>query len=863
MSPQQTIAHYRITAKLGEGGMGEVWRATDTKLNRDVAIKILPEAFAQDVDRMARFEREAQVLASLNHPNIAAIYGIERGAIVMELVEGEDLKGPVTLDMALDYSRQIAAGLEAAHEKGIVHRDLKPANIKVSPGGQIKLLDFGLAKVSEVSVASAGAGSPTISPTLSLAITQRGGILGTPAYMAPEQARGNPVDKRADIWAFGVILYELITGNRLFGGETANDELAAVIAKEPDLSAAPERVQGLLAACLEKDPRRRLRDIGDWHRLLLDVRPVSVAAVGHFWLPWAFAAALAGVAAFGLWRGTPVAAPAAVNWQTSLTLPPDLEPVSPPEISPDGTMAVAATRAGLLLRSLSSLEWVRIKGTEGGTHPFWAPDSRSIGFYRINPRRSILRVRVPDGVPEVVREQLNYFRAASWSRHDQILSATGDGLEIGPAEGGPGAVLLPSRSPEGLLFPTMPEFLPDAEHFIFLAYDPRAAGSAEGGHGIYLAGWHDGKWTLSPTRLRAGALSAHYSPLLDGSLLFVRGDDLYAQHLNLAHARIEGEAALLVRGVASQLRTGQSTFSISSGGALVWQPGKADASQLTWFDREGRALAATGAPESWDQIAISPDERHVVAIVSNTDIAQMGVLESEKSGFLPLKTSAPNRLAEGGCDWISGTNDILYEENTFALAQVSTAGGPAREWGPITVGYPRYLRQISADGKQVLINDKGRLKLFPFPPEGGVSPAEPAIGDESYGSLSPDGKWVVYVALSQKEVFARPLLGSTAPRQISNSRGTSPSNPTWRGDGKEILYVEGGEIRSVAVDLARGQFAAPVLLFKARVAPSTIISRMLAVTRDGSRILLPVMTEQTGAPLVHIMADWTAAVKQH
>ncbi|SPF45129.1 putative Serine/threonine-protein kinase PknA [Candidatus Sulfopaludibacter sp. SbA4] len=275
MSPSSTIAHYRIVSKLGEGGMGEVWRATDTKLNRDVAIKILPESFAQDAARMSRFEREAQVLASLNHPNIAAIYGIEQGAIVMELVEGADLTAPVPIDTAIGYAKQIVAGLEAAHEKGIVHRDLKPANIKVTADGVVKLLDFGLAVIVQEGSGNTGTNAcATQSPTLSLAMTQAGMILGTAAYMSPEQARGKPVDRRADIWAFGVIFYEMLTGAMLFGGgETVSDALAAVISREPDFNALPQdtppRVRRLIERCLRKDPKLRLRDIGE-ARILLD-----------------------------------------------------------------------------------------------------------------------------------------------------------------------------------------------------------------------------------------------------------------------------------------------------------------------------------------------------------------------------------------------------------------------------------------------------------------------------------------------------------------------------------------------------------------------------------------------------------------
>ncbi len=274
MSPQSTIAHYRIVSKLGEGGMGAVYRATDTKLNREVAIKVLPAAFAQDPDRMARFEREAQVLASLNHPNIAAIYGIEQNADRDGVAwKVRTSKGPLPLATALDYARQIALALEAAHEKGIIHRDLKPANIKVTPEGVVKLLDFGLAKASESSAVS---GSPTISPTLSLTMTQAGVILGTAAYMSPEQARGKPVDRRADIWAFGVVLYEMLTGRLLFGGDTLTDTIASVVKAEPDWAAlpveTPPHVRWLLERCLRKDTRTRLQAVGD-ARMLMDEPP--------------------------------------------------------------------------------------------------------------------------------------------------------------------------------------------------------------------------------------------------------------------------------------------------------------------------------------------------------------------------------------------------------------------------------------------------------------------------------------------------------------------------------------------------------------------------------------------------------------
>ncbi len=332
----ETIAHYRITAKLGAGGMGEVYRATDTKLNRDVAIKVLPDAFAGDSERMARFEREAKVLASLNHPHIAQIYGVEDRALVMELVEGESPKGPLPLDQALNLAGQIADALEAAHEKGIIHRDLKPGNIIVTGAGIVKVLDFGLAAVLQ-----AGDSSDTrVSPTLTISPTRAGMILGTAAYMAPEQARGKAVDRRADIWAFGVVLYEMLTGKQLFQGETISDVLAGVLAKEPDLSAAPPTVRRLLSKCLEKDPKRRLQAIGDW-KLALEggaTEALPAARPRAAWLPWAIAGtlALAALGFAGLWL-RPAPLPQVVRFEIHAP-PGSTLPLGTPAISPDGRM---------------------------------------------------------------------------------------------------------------------------------------------------------------------------------------------------------------------------------------------------------------------------------------------------------------------------------------------------------------------------------------------------------------------------------------------------------------------------------------------------------------------------------------------
>ncbi len=390
--------------------MGAVYRAADTKLNREVAIKVLPPAFAEDAARMQRFEREAQVLASLNHPNIAAIYGIETGAIVMELVEGDTLAGPLPAATVINYARQIAAGLEAAHEKGIVHRDLKPANIKVTADGVVKLLDFGLAKAQGEAPSSPSGASPTMSPTMSYAVTQAGMILGTAAYMSPEQARGKAVDRRADIWALGVILYELLTGQHPYEvGETVTDTLAAIVLKEPDLGAlpsdTPHGLRRLIERCLRKDPKRRLRDIADAELLLEEAAPPAALTVtapplstALTWLPWTFAGVAIAVATVTLalnWK-RPAASPAAMRFSVPLppgTVWPSASFATQWIPSPDGrNLALVATEHGknfIWLRPLESPAAQRLDKTQGANFPFWSPDSQSIAYFA---DRSIWRI---------------------------------------------------------------------------------------------------------------------------------------------------------------------------------------------------------------------------------------------------------------------------------------------------------------------------------------------------------------------------------------------------------------------------------------------------------------------------------------
>src|SRR5215472_5897197 len=391
MSPQPSIAHYRIMSKLGEGGMGEVWRATDTKLNREVAVKILPEALAQDADRLTRFAREAQVLASLNHPNIAAIYGVEERALVMELVEGITLaeriaQGPISVEDALPILDQLIEALEYAHEKNVIHRDLKPANIKITPQARVKILDFGLAKAI---TSESAAGDPASSPTLTMRATIAGTIMGTAAYMSPEQARGHEVDKRADIWAFGVVVYEMTTRRPLFQRPTVPDTLASVLREEPVLDVPPP-LRKLLRLCLVKDPARRLRDIGD-ARLLLEEPTAAPARVArHARGPWFLIAAtlvLISVAlAVALWRATrPVEYPL-LRFSTDLGPDAITGFLTPPALSPNGSRMAFASRGAdgsrrLSIQVLNQPKAMPLPGTEGATQPFFSPDSQWIGFF--------------------------------------------------------------------------------------------------------------------------------------------------------------------------------------------------------------------------------------------------------------------------------------------------------------------------------------------------------------------------------------------------------------------------------------------------------------------------------------------------
>jgi serine/threonine protein kinase/Tol biopolymer transport system component len=837
------MAEYRIVGKLGSGGMGEVYRATDTRLQREVALKVLTPAFAHDSEWLSRFQREARVLASLNHPHIAAVYGLEESggvrAIAMELVEGPTLadrlaKGRIPIPEALTIAKQIVEALEYAHEKGIVHRDLKPANVKLRPDGVVKVLDFGLAK------------TVVAHETPSTTATGAGVILGTPAYMAPEQAAGLPVDRRADIWAFGIVLFEMLTGHQIYARKTTLETLAAVARDEPrwDLLPAetPATILRLLRRCLDKDSKRRLRDIGEARIALEEDRPEETAgssSPARRWRAragWIAAVALLGLAAAAGWiaffragSGVPAA-----DWRLSVVPPPGTELPSvgsyhqaTPEISPDGTMIVCRLGEGLQLRKLNSTQFIPLGGTKDAVEPFWSPDSQWIGF---NVKGSLMKMQVPDGAPEPLWRSLG--GGGTWGSTGTILAGSDGELLAIPAAGG-SATTLPTPKPLTGFF--YPHFLPDGEHFLFFG-GPEPVEGGTWTSNLYLGGWSSGKWTLMPVPLKANCGEARYSPAHGGAVLFVQNDNLYAQKLNLGQARLEGSATLVEASVASMggLYPDTASFSVSGNGVLAWRPGRPYAEQLTWFDRHGGPVGTAGPPSWYLVVRPSPDERRIAAVVAAPGGTELRVLETAQSSFLtilkPGATFNPSAVI-----WRRDSLHLLYTTpdsvEYLLLERSATGGSEVRQLGKVPA---MSLQDIAPDGTMLgMIHNT----LHVVPSEGDRTP-RPLLASEEptrQGAFSPDGRWVVYASAPAQELFVQAFPISGPRRQISAGGGTMPY---WRGDGKEILYLGPDKyLYSVRSDPARGEFQPGERLFAVHVALNSPNHFTLAATRDGSRIL--------------------------
>jgi eukaryotic-like serine/threonine-protein kinase len=856
MSPHQTIAHYRITAKLGEGGMGEVWRATDTKLSREVAIKILPDAFAADPDRLARFTREAQVLASLNHPNIAAIYGVEERALVMELVEGENLHGPLPLESAISYARQIADALEAAHEKGIVHRDLKPANIKVTPAGVVKVLDFGLAKSAE-----APAANTQNSPTLTLSATQAGIILGTAGYMSPEQAVGKPVDKRADIWSFGAVLWEMLTGRPLFSGETVSHTLADVLRAPIDLGPLPKdtppALRNLIARCLERDPKKRLRDIGE-ARILLESpftpapEPQAAPRRASF-LPWIAAAILfasTATLAFLHFRETTPEVPLIRSYipapdGTTYNFSGLLSTIGPVAISPDGRRMTFSARTAdgktqLWLRSLDALTAQPLQGTEDAIHPFWSPDSRFIGFFAGGKLKKVDTA----GGPPVTLCDAPTGRGGTWNADGVIVfnpAGVGSGLDRVSAAGGAPVSL--NLDVDG----RWPGFLPDGRHFLYSAIA-----------GAIRVGSLDSKQTTLLVEARSNTVYAQ------GHVLYLRESSLMAQPFDLKRLAFSGEAVLLAENV-NGIGVGRlGVFTVSQNGILAYQsatPG--GAYQLTWLDRSGKRLGTLGEPGNVIAVSLSPDGKRAVASVLDPatrtfDLSIYDVARGLKTRFTFDNTA---RTAISAV-WSPDGASIAYE------AKRKDKYGIYRKAADLSGGEELLHAEDSAIGPSDWSPD-GRTILYTQSALGGSSFALPVQGEHKpipapvrNGHFSPDGRWLVYAMFEsgRQEVSVVPFSSPGGRVRISADGGYQP---LWRSDGKEIFYLSpDGRLMAVEVKVngASLEVGRTQSLFGGLAILQT--GYIYDVATGGQRFLVLLPTTQPVPEPLTLVQNWTAVLKK-
>ncbi len=880
------LGPYEIGSLLGVGGMGEVYRARDTKLGRDVAIKVLPESFAADPERVARFEREAKTLASLNHPNIAAIYGLEVAqafrpaisALVMELVDGEELsgriaRGAIPIADALAIARQIAEALEAAHERGIIHRDLKPANIKLRDDGTVKVLDFGLAKALD-SMGSSG-GDLMNSPTITSPATQLGMILGTAAYMAPEQAKGRAVDKRADVWAFGAVLYEMLSGRRAFDGDDVSTTLAAVLMRDPDWTAlpaaTPPALVSLLHRCLERDPKLRLRDIGEARVLLgnpdsLLMPAAQAPAAGTAparartaWIVAASALVLAAVAGTAWMSGTRGSGGAA-RIEAVLTPPAGHEVGEGFALSPDGRRLVLAavneetSVSSLWLRELASGAPIKLAQTDGGSLPFWSPDGTHIAFFADG---KLKKADLQGSPPQVICDAPSP-RGGAWGPDGRIVFAGTfrTGLEIVDSGGGKPKPLTKLDEARREKSHRWPVFLPDGDHVLFVAQTAEA-GAKDDASTIEALSLKDGR--------RTRLLAANSSPLYSagGFLLFWRDGALRAQPFDAGRLAVSGAVFPVASGVAYDANE-LAYDTVSADGTLVYLPGAVPSqSTITVVDRSGRPLRTIAdAVLIEGGLALSPDGTRLAAAVTAQSARDTDIWIYD----LARGTSGPLTFGEGGDRqpvWsadgtrLTYTNDsqndgTIYRRAADGRGQAELIATSAA--GVWAFGWSRdgswLLAGAGADltGRDVVRYDRDTRKITPL--------VQTPFND-SNAALSPDERWLAYSSeqTGRREVYVRALSGDDGRWQISTHGG---SVPVWRRDGRELYFVT-PQKRLMAVHVDAGEafrHAAPRELFGALFNGGASEDRFYAPMPDGQSFVIDVLKERTTS-LLTLVTNWS------
>jgi len=889
-----TLAQYRVTGKLGAGGMGEVWLATDTKLGREVALKVLPTDFAEDADRHARFEREAKVLASLNHPNIAHLYGLESAVaegdetddttelhfLVMELVQGEGLderisRGAVPVEEATTIGLGIAEALEAAHSQGIVHRDLKPANIKIRPDGTVKVLDFGLAKAWETDATDS---SLSMSPTVTKHATLEGVILGTAAYMSPEQAAGTPADHRADVWAFGVVMWEMLTGHKLFEGETLSHVLASVLKDEPDLDALPDDtpspIRELVSRSLRKKPRERLQAIGDARIALEEYRadpaafeePAAAVVVQQsqpvaIWrrlLPWAAVALLAaGLAASLMLR------PSAPKNVLRATIPPpvdslfNLAPASPGPVavSPDGSRLAFTAQAEdgsvmLFVRRLDSPDAVVLSGTEDAQYPFWSPDSRWIAFF--TGRDGTLKKIDTSGGPPVTLCNAPNGKGGSWGSEDVIVFSpnASDPIHRVSAAGGEST---PITEIDGTHHNSHrhPRFLPDGRHFLFLG-----RGNSDAQSSVIVSSIDGGE----PRELLLLSTQAEYAA---GRLLFVRESTLMAQPFDVDRLELGSEAIPIAEEVMHIPGAAVAVFSASPSGVLAYQSGEAESSTtLEWRGRDGQPQGILGDQAPYEHAALSPDNNFAVAKIPDpgTGMADLWIYDIERDlrtrfTFDPADDTWPVWSPDGSRVYFSSSRDGnygVYAKDVDGAGEVELIYAGDRDVFP---------NGISPDGKILVLLATGgdtSADIWLLPVEQGAEPSvfRQTEFTEGVGMVSPDGRWLSYNSdeSGNFEVYVTTFPTPGRRWQISTDSG---GYAYWRADGKEIIYTEmDGRLMAAAVSANGNTFTVGKVEPLFNIQPPSAGGQSYHPAADGQRFLVVPSTVQRADTLLNLMVNW-------
>jgi serine/threonine-protein kinase len=850
LAPGDKLGPYEIIALIGAGGMGEVFRGRDIRLHREVAIKVLPFSLAHDPERLARFEREAKVLASLNHPNIAQIYSVEDSggvrALAMELVPGANIAGPLPVDTVIEYARQIASALEAAHEKGIVHRDLKPANIMVTPDGVVKVLDFGLARLN-----TGESDDPSNSPTMMTSPTQAGIILGTAGYMSPEQARGKVVDKRADIWAFGVVLYEIVTGKPLFRGETVTDVLANVMKEEPDLSAVPVKVRRLLSSCLEKDAKKRLRDIGDWGRQL-DEAATTAPSRSRLGTGWIVAAVLAVALGLFAYRAPRPAAPKPlVRLDVDLGADVSLSSLvgASAILSPDGTRLVYVSKGKLFTRRLDQPKARELAGTDGAYAPFFSPDGEWVAFFT---RGKLKKVSVEGGAPVVLCDAQGLrdvpSPGGSWGEDGNIIAslAVTGALSRISADGGAPAPATQLATGEGLQ--RWPQVLPGGKAVLFTSNNSRIDVFSFAGRR---------RKTIVPAGVFGKYVAASNGV---GYLLYLNNGTLFAIGFDASALETRGVAVPVVEQVAWNPGPGSAQFDVSQTGVLLYQAGVAgagDQATVQWLDGQGRMQPLLAKPGRYSRPRLSPDGQRLAVVIVTRAGGDIWLYEPQRDTMTRLTFDAVSGVpvwspdgryvvfqGRGGMYWTrsdgAGKPQALTQSGNLQFPSSFTPDGKRLAWFELAAGTARDLWTMP-------------LESSPDNPSAGLRAGKPEIflqtsAEERNPAFSPDGRWLAYASNESgtDQVYVRAFPDRGGKWQISNADGI---NPVWSRSGRELFFRSLENRIMVAAYAVKGDsFTAdqPKLWSEKHLA-NTGVNQNFDVAPDGKRIavLMPVETPET------------------